>query len=74
MENKLLDMAAFKKLEKMPTKIEMIATIAGLIKKVSVPAYTKVTPFHHTTCVCQYHVRLYHTTHHIFIPSLYYIS
>ena len=32
--NQLLDMAAFKKLEKMPTKIEMIATIARLLNQV----------------------------------------
>ena len=38
MENKLLDVAAFKKLEKMPTKTELIATIARLIKMVSASA------------------------------------
>ncbi len=32
--NQLLDMAAFKKLEKMPTKLEMIATIARLLNQV----------------------------------------
>ncbi len=32
--NQFLDMAAFKKLEKMPTKIEMIATIARLLNQV----------------------------------------
>ena len=35
--NQLLDMAAFKKLEKMPTKIEMIATIARLLNQVRHP-------------------------------------
>ena len=34
MENQLLDMVAFKKLEKMPTKLELIATIARLINQV----------------------------------------
>ena len=32
--NQFLDMAAFKKLEKMPTKLEMIATIARLLNQV----------------------------------------
>ncbi len=32
--NQFLDMAAFKKLEKMPTKIEMIATIVRLLNQV----------------------------------------
>ena len=30
-----LDLDAFKKLEKMPTRLELIATIAGLIKQVT---------------------------------------
>ena len=34
MDNRLLDMVAFKKLEKMPTKIELIATIARLLNQV----------------------------------------
>jgi len=34
MENQLLDMVAFKKLEKMPTKLELIATIARLLNQV----------------------------------------
>ena len=34
MENQLLDLAAFKKLEKMPTKTELIATIARLLNQV----------------------------------------
>ncbi len=32
--NQFLDMAAFKKLEKMPTKLEMIATVARLLNQV----------------------------------------
>lgn len=38
MENQLLDMVAFKKLEKMPTKLELIATIARLINQVKLTA------------------------------------
>ncbi|KAL3158811.1 Plastid ribosomal protein L10, imported to chloroplast, large ribosomal subunit [Trebouxia sp. C0010 RCD-2024] len=34
MENQLMDLAAFKRLEKMPTKIELIATIARLLNQV----------------------------------------
>lgn len=34
MDNRLLDMVAFKKLEKMPTKTELIATIARLLNQV----------------------------------------
>ena len=34
MEKQLLDMVGFKKLEKMPTKIELIATIARLLNQV----------------------------------------
>ena len=34
MDDRLLDMVAFKKLEKMPTKIELIATIARLLNQV----------------------------------------
>lgn len=36
MGDKLLDMVAFKKLEKMPTKIEIFTTLARLLKQVSV--------------------------------------
>ena len=35
MDNKLLDPVAFKRLEKMPSKLELIATIAFLINQVS---------------------------------------
>ena len=35
MSNKLLDMVAFKKLEKMPTKQEIFTTLARLLKQVS---------------------------------------
>ena len=34
MENQVMDLAAFKKLEKMPTKTELIATIARLLNQV----------------------------------------
>lgn len=34
MDNRVLDMVAFKKLEKMPTKTELIATIARLLNQV----------------------------------------
>ena len=35
MGDKLLDMVAFKKLEKMPTKTEIFTTLARLLKQVS---------------------------------------
>ena len=43
--NQFLDMAAFKKLEKMPTKLEMIATIARLLNQVRIIEFS---------CACVY--------------------
>ena len=60
MEKQLLDMVGFKKLEKMPTKIELIATIARLLNQVR---------HHKRSC----HMALYALLDHviyIFYPSI----
>lgn len=57
MDNQLMDLAAFKRLEKMPTKIELIATIARLLNQVyilpALHAFSAVHCIDTTVAVCK---------------------